>query len=165
MKRCLPSEKSKIHQDFQHLFKADLILLTDKPTLTLYSTTQSKPSCASCFSSWSTGLMLGKYTCNNAQLRRYKPTNARTITSANYLYLHTEQLLFRTRQQFIRKNFKIMSMEKWRFWVLTCKVFICNVVFHNKLLLNTCAFLLNFLFSRSKFSFRSIIMHYISHKS
>ena len=26
MKTCLPLEKSKIHQDFQHLFKADLVL-------------------------------------------------------------------------------------------------------------------------------------------
>ena len=37
MKRYLPSEKSKIHQDFQHLFKADLILLTKTPTLALHS--------------------------------------------------------------------------------------------------------------------------------
>ena len=36
MKRCL---QSKIHQDFQHLFKADLISLTDTPTLALHSTT------------------------------------------------------------------------------------------------------------------------------
>ena len=142
MKRCLPMEKSKIHREFQHLFKADLILPTDTPTLALQSTSQSKPSRASCLSSWSTGLALGTYTCNNVQLPSCKPTNALTITSANYLYLHTEQL-FRTPQQFIRKNFKIMSMGKW---VLTCKVLIHNEVFHNKLLLNTCAFLFNFLF-------------------
>ena len=57
-------------------------------------------------------------------------------------------------------------MEKWRFWVLTCIVLIHNEVFHNKLLLNTCAFLVNFLFSRLKFSFYSIcIICLISHKT
>ena len=105
MKRCLPLEKSKIHQDFQHPFKGDLILLTDTPTLALCSTTQIKPLCASCLSSWSTGLTLGKYKCNNVQFWRCKPTNTLTITSANYLYLHTEQLLT-TCQQFIRKTLK-----------------------------------------------------------
>ena len=38
MKRCLPSEKSKIHQYFQHLFKAYLILLIHAPALALQST-------------------------------------------------------------------------------------------------------------------------------
>ena len=96
MKRYLPLEKFKIHQDFQHQFKVDLILLTDTQALTLHSTTQIKPSCASCLGSWSTSLTLGKYSCSNVQLRRCKPTNVLTITSANYLYLHMEQL-FRTR--------------------------------------------------------------------
>ena len=81
-------KNGKIHWEFQHLLKADLILLTD--TLTLHSTNQSKPSCAS---SWSTDLTLGKYRCNNVQLRRCTPTKVRTIKSANYLHLHTEQLL------------------------------------------------------------------------
>ena len=99
------------------------------------------------------------------QLWRCKPTNTLTITSANYLHLHTEQL-FRTHKQFIRKNFKIMSMEKWRFWVLTCKVLIHDEVAHNKLLLNTSAFLFNFFFSQSTFSFHSIyIICLISHKT
>ena len=146
MKRFLPSEKPKIHQDFQHLFKADLVLLTDTLTLAFHSTTQSKPSCTSCLSTQLTGLTLRKYTSYNVQLQSCKLTNALAITSANYLYLHTEQLL-RTCQQFIRKNFKIMSLGKWRFWVLTCKVLIHNEVFYNKFLLNTCAFLFNFLFS------------------
>ena len=162
MERCLPSEKSKIHHDFQHLFSADLILLTHTPALVLRSTNQSKPSCASCLRSWSIGLTLAKYTCNNVQLRRCKLTNALIITSVNYLYLHAEQL-FKTNQQFIRKNFKIMSMNKRRFWVLTCKDLIHNEVFHNKLLLT---FLFNFLFSRTKTSFYSIyIICLISHKT
>ena len=104
--------------------------------------------CTSCLSSWLTGPTLGKCKCNNVQLQMYKPTSSLTITSANYLYLYTEQL-FRTRYQLI------MFIGKWRFWVLTCKVFIHNEVFHNKFLLNTCTFLFNFLFSRSKFSFFS----------
>ena len=74
--------------------------------------------------------------------------------------------LFRTCWQFISKNLKIMFMEKWRFWVLTCKILIHNEGFDNKLLLNTFAFLFNFLFSWSKFSFYSIcIICLISHKS
>ena len=148
MKRCLPSKKSKIHQDFQHLFKADLILLTHTPTLALHSTNQSKPSCSTCLSNWLTGLTLGKYTCNNVQLQRCKLKNALIITSANYLYLHAEQL-FKTSQQFIRKNFKIMSMKKCSFltfWVLTCEDLVHNYVFHKKFLLNTCTFLFNVLF-------------------
>ena len=151
----LPLEKSKIHRDFHHLFKANLILVTDKPTLALHSTTWSKPSCASCFTSWWTGLTLEKYRSNNMHLQRSTTTIALTITSANYLYLHMEQLS-RTCQQFIRKNFKIMSLEKWGFWVLTSKVLTHNEVFQNKLLLNTCTFLFSFLFSRSKFLFHSI---------
>ena len=115
-----------------------------------------------CLRSWSTGLTLGKYTCNNVQLRRCKLTNALIITSVNYLHLHAEQL-FKTNQQFIRKNFKIMSMNKRRFWVLTCKDLIHNEVFHNKLLLT---FLFNFLFSRTKTSFYSIyVICLISHKT
>ena len=50
--------------------------------------------------------------------------------------------------------FKKMSMEKCRFWVLTCTVLVHNWGFHNKFLLNSiCTFLFNFLFSRSKFSY------------
>ena len=141
MKRCLPSENPKIHRGFWHLFKANLILLTDTPTLTFHSTTQSKPSCASCISSWLAGLTLGIYTCSNVKLWRCKLTNILTVTSANNFFLHKEQL-FSTRQQFIRKNVKIISMEKCRFQFLTCKVLIHNDVFHNKRLLSTCAFLL-----------------------
>ena len=96
MKRCLPLEKFKIHRDFQHQFRADLILLTDTQALTLHSTTQIKPSCTSYFGSWSTSLTLGKYSCNNMQLWSCKPTNVLTIISANSFYLHMEQL-FRTR--------------------------------------------------------------------
>ena len=139
-------------------FRAHLVLLTDKPNLALHSTTWSKPSCASCVSSWLTGLTLGKYACNNMQLHRCKPTNAPTITSANYLYLNMEQL-FRTHWQFTWKNLKIMSMEKWRFWVLTCKILIHNEVFHNKLLLNTYAFLFNFCFHYQSSHFRAYILH------
>ena len=49
--------------------------------------------------------------------------------------------------------FKKMSMEKCRFWVLTFTVLVHNEGFHNKFLLNSCTFLFNFLFSRSKFSY------------
>ena len=158
----LPSEKSKIHWDFQHCSMPIWF------TWLIYQLSFTVPIRVSpcvpvaCLRSWSTGLTLGKYTCNNVQLRRCKQTNALIITSVNYLYLHAEQL-FKTNQQFIRKNFKIMSMNKRRFWVLTCKDLIHNEVFHNKLLLT---FLFNFLFSRTKTSFYSIyIICLISHKT
>ena len=119
---------------------------------------------ASCRSSWSTVLALEKYTCNNVELWRCKLTNALTIPSANYLYLHLEQL-FRTHWQFIRKNFKIMSMEKLRLQALTCKVLFHNEVFHNKLL-NTCAFLFSFLCPRFSCShFIAYALCLVSHKT
>ena len=66
-----------------------------RPLLALNSNTKSKPSCASCIRSCPTGLALRTYMCNNVQLRRFTPTNARKIKSANYLHLQTEQLLGR----------------------------------------------------------------------
>ena len=50
----------------------------------LLCTTQSKPSCFRYLCSWSTGLKLRTFTCNNVQLRRCRPANARRFKSANY---------------------------------------------------------------------------------
>ena len=47
------------------------------------------------------------------------------------------------------------NVEKWKFWFV--KDLICSEAFHKKLFLNAlCAYLFNFLFSWSKFTFYSI---------
>ena len=82
MKRCLPLRKSK---DSSRVSAS----VQRRPLLALNSTAKSKPSCGSCLRSWPTGLSLTSYMCSNVQLRRFTPTNAPKIKSANYLHLQT----------------------------------------------------------------------------
>ena len=127
MKRCLPSEKSNIHGDFQHLFKDNLILLTDTPILALHSTTQSKPLCAS----FLTGLTLGKYTCNNVEFWRCKSMNALTITYAIFC-TYTQSSYSRHVNNSLRKILKSYPLKSggFGFWLVKSsfimKFFITN---------------------------------------
>ena len=99
VKRCLPSGKSK-DQKFQHLFKANLILLANAPTPGQCTDSWPCPASrrvATCrpiaFCSWSTEPTSRKHSCNNIQIGRFTPANAQAMKFANYLHLQTEQLL------------------------------------------------------------------------
>ena len=98
MKRYLKNQK--IHQKFQHLFKAKLILLAKTSTPGQY--TDFSPSLISltvttrrrlAFYSWLTEPTWRKDSCNNIQIQRCTPVNAWAKKSASYLHVQTEQLL------------------------------------------------------------------------
>ena len=90
----------KIYQKFQHLFKANLILLANAPTPGQCTDSWPCPASrrvATCrpiaFCSWSTEPTSRKHSCNNIQIGRFTPANAQAMKFANYLHLQTEQLL------------------------------------------------------------------------
>ena len=77
MKKCLPTEKSKDLLGVSASFQT-------RPLLALHSTTLSNPPRAGCHHSWLTGLNTDSMYAHH--LRRFTPTNAQKIKSANYLY-------------------------------------------------------------------------------